>query len=133
MDLLSACLDPLWPRARRVWASGPVLDPYWLICGFLWTIGELLVGSLLDRIGFWVISSLGLQLELFVSLLCSEGLEWVVTLEISAGLIGWKFGWLEIGKNGRFTRFKSLRGRIVGSRGLPGGGVYPTALTRAAG
>ena len=24
----------------------------WLICWFLWTIGELLVGSFLDRIGF---------------------------------------------------------------------------------
>ena len=36
----------------------PVLDPCltsvgpWLICGFLWAFGELLVGSLLDRIGF---------------------------------------------------------------------------------
>ena len=37
---------------------------------------------------------------------CSEGLEWVVSLEVSAGVIGWKFGWLEIVKNGRFTRFK---------------------------
>ena len=55
----------------------------------------------------WVISSLGFQLELFVSLPCSEGLEWVVSLEMSAGFIGWKFGWLKIGKNGRFTRFKS--------------------------
>ena len=54
-----------------------------------------------------VISSLGFQLELFVSLPCSEALEWDVTLEISAGFIGWKFGWLEIGRNGRFTRFKS--------------------------
>ena len=56
---------------------------------------------------FWIISSLGLQLELSVSLLCSEGLELVVSLEISAGFIGWKFGWLKIVKNGRFTRFKS--------------------------
>ena len=55
----------------------------------------------------WVISSLGIQLELFVSLLCSERLEWVVSLEIFAGFIGLKFGWLEIGKNGRFPRFKS--------------------------
>ena len=54
-----------------------------------------------------VISSLGFQLEFFVSLPCSEGLEWVVSLEIFAGFIGSKFGWLEIGKNGRFTRFKS--------------------------
>ena len=38
----------------------------------------------------WVISSLGFQLESFVSLPCSEGLEWVVSLEISAGFIGWK-------------------------------------------
>ena len=37
----------------------------------------------------WVISSLSFQLELFVSLPCSEGLEWVVSL-ISAGFIGWK-------------------------------------------
>ena len=37
-----------------------------------------------------VISSSGFQLELFVSLLCSEGLEWVVSLEISAGFIGLK-------------------------------------------
>ena len=38
------------------------------------------------------------------------------------------FYWLGIGslefvKNGRFTRFKSPRGRIVGSRGLPGRGL----------
>ena len=55
----------------------------------------------------WVIWLLGFELELFVSLLCSEGLEWVVSLEISAGFIHSKFGWLEIGKNGRFTRYKS--------------------------
>ena len=36
----------------------PVLDPCltgvgpWLNCGFLWTIGELLVGPLLGHIGF---------------------------------------------------------------------------------
>ena len=66
----------------------------------------------------WVISSLGFQLELFVSLPRSEGLECVVSLKISAGFIGWKIGWLEIVKNGRFTRFKSRRGRIVGSRSL---------------
>ena len=35
-----------------------------------------------------VISSLGFQLELFLSLPCSEGLEWVVSLEISASFIG---------------------------------------------
>ena len=70
----------------------------------------------------WVILSLRFQLELFVSLPCSEGLEWVVSLEISTGFIGWKFGWLEIGENGRFTRFKSPWGQIVGSRGLPGRG-----------
>ena len=55
----------------------------------------------------WVILSLGFQLELFVLLPCSEGLEWVVSLEISACFIGWKFRWLEIGKNGRCTQFKS--------------------------
>ena len=37
---------------------GPVFDYFWtvaylwIIRGFLWTIGELLVGSLLDLIGF---------------------------------------------------------------------------------
>ena len=37
---------------------GPVFDHYWtvahfwIICGFLWTIGKLSVGSLLDLIGF---------------------------------------------------------------------------------
>ena len=46
-----------------------------------------------------VISRLAFQLELFVSLPCSEGLEWVLSLEIYAGLIGWTFGWLVIGKN----------------------------------
>ena len=73
-----------------------------------------LVNSWLDHcwavFDFWVISSLGFQLELFVSLPCSERLEWVVSLKISAGFIGWKFGWLEIGKNRRLTRFKSPRG-----------------------
>ena len=70
----------------------------------------------------WVISSLGFQLDLFVSLLCSEGLEWVVGLEISAGFIGWKLGWLEIWGKGRFTGFESPSGRMVGSRGIPGRG-----------
>ena len=73
--------------------SGPLVK-FWLY--HCWTV--------LDS---RVISSLGFQLELFVSLPCSEGLEWVVILEISAGFIGWKVGWLEIGKNGRFTRLKS--------------------------
>ena len=40
---------------------------------------------------YWGISSLGFQLEMFVLLPCSEGLEWNVSLEISAGFIGWKF------------------------------------------
>ena len=37
---------------------GPVSDQFWTVahlwisCGVLWTIGELLVGSLLDRVGF---------------------------------------------------------------------------------
>ena len=77
------------------------------MCGFLWTIGELLVGSLLDGIGFFGHFVIGFSLELFVSLPDSEGLEWVVSLEISAGFIGWKFDRLEIGKHGRFTPFKS--------------------------
>ena len=41
----------------------------------------------------WVISSLGFQLELSVLLPCSEGLEWVVNLDISAGFIAWIFCW----------------------------------------
>ena len=104
-------------RARPVWTSGPVLDTYWLVCDPLLDCGTFVgfcgpvVNSWLDHcwtvLDSWVISSLGFQLELFVSLPCSEGLEWVVSSEISAGFIGWKFGWLEIGRNGRFTRFKS--------------------------
>ena len=96
---------------------GPVLDRYWLICEPLLDRGSFvgfcgaLMNFWLDHcwtvLDSWVILSLGFQLELFVSLPWSEGLEWVVSLEISAGFIGWKFGWLEIGKNGRFTRFKS--------------------------
>ena len=90
-------------RARPVWTSGLVLDP-WLICGsfvdHLWLICGSFVGfcgplvnSWLDHcwtsLDSWVISSSSFQLELFVSLPCSEGLEWVVSL-ISAGFIGWK-------------------------------------------
>ena len=71
---------------------GPLVN-FWL--DHCWTV--------LDS---WVILSLGFQLELFVSLPCSKGLEWFVRLEISAGFIGCKFGWLKIVKNGRFTRFK---------------------------
>ena len=41
----------------------------------------------------WVISSLRFQMELFVSLPCSEGLEWVVSLEISVLLVGNFGGW----------------------------------------
>ena len=116
VDLPCACLDSLWTRARPVWTSGPfvpVLDPClisvgpWRICGFLWTIGELLLDHCWTVLDSWVISSLGFQWELLVSLPCSEGLEWVVSLEISADFIGWTFGSFEIRKDGRFTRFKS--------------------------
>ena len=103
VDLPCARLDFLWTRARPVWTSGPfvpVLDPCltgvgpWLICGFLWTIGELLLDHCWNVFNSWVILSLGFQLELFLSLPYSEGLGWVVSLEISADFIGWKFGWL---------------------------------------
>ena len=124
LHLPCARLDSLWTLAHPGWTSGPfvsVLEPCltivgpWLIlgliCGSFVGFCRPLVNSWLDHcwtvLDSWVISSLGFQLELFVSLLCTEGLEWVVSLEISAGFIGWKFGWLEIGKNGRFTRFKS--------------------------
>ena len=104
LDLPCARLDSLWTRARPVWTGGPVLDPYWLICEPLLDRGSFvgfcgpLVNSWLDHcwtvLDSWVISSLDFQLELFVSLPCSEGLEWVVILEISAGFIGWKLvGW----------------------------------------
>ena len=77
----------------------PVLDPYWLICKPLLPRGSF-VGSCGPLVNFWldhcwtvldswVISSFRLQLELFVSLPCSEGLECVVSL-ISAGFIGWE-------------------------------------------
>ena len=82
----------------------PVLDPYWLICEPLLDHGSFvgfcgpLVNLWLDHcwavLDSWVISSLGFQLELFVSLPCSEGLKWVVSLEFSAAFIGWKsVGW----------------------------------------
>ena len=65
----------------------------WLICGSFVGFCGPLVNSWLDdcrtSLDYWVISSLGCQLELFVSLPCSEGLEWVVSL-ISACFIGWK-------------------------------------------
>ena len=61
----------------------------------------------------WVISSLGFQLELFVSLPCSEGLEWVVSLEISAGFIGWKLGWL---KNWEKLKIRSVQVTLRANR-----------------
>ena len=88
-------------RARPVWTIGPfvpVLDPCltligpWLLCGSFAGFCGPLVNFWLDHcwnvLDSWVISSLGFQLELFVSLPCSKGLEWVVSLEISAGFIG---------------------------------------------
>ena len=72
-----------------MWTSGPVLDPYWLICEPLFDRGSFVgfrapvVNFWLDHcwtiLDSWVISSLGFQLELLVSLPCSEGLEWVVS------------------------------------------------------
>ena len=113
-----------WTYLVPVWTLfGPVLVPCRLV-DLSWTrIGSCL-GCCGPLVSFWldhcwtvldslVISSLGFQLELFVSLLCSEGREWVVSLEISAGLTGWKCCWSEMGKNGRFTRLKSPRGRIL--------------------
>ena len=73
--VLESCLTGVGPR---------------LTCEFLWTLGELLLDHCWTVLDSWVISSLGLQLEFFVSLPCSEGLEWVVSLAISAGFIGWK-------------------------------------------
>ena len=52
LDPCSSRVDEWTIRTRL----GPVFDycwivaHLWLICWFLWTIGELLVGSLLDRI-----------------------------------------------------------------------------------
>ena len=75
---------------------GPVSDYLWtvghfrLICGFLWTFVNCWLHHCWTVLDSWVISSLGFRLELFVSLPCSEGLEWVVCLEISAGFNGWK-------------------------------------------
>ena len=83
---------------------GSFVDHLWVFLGPLVNFWLDHCCTVLDS---WVILSSGFQLELFVSLPCSEGLEWVVSLEIPAGFIGWKFGLLEIGKNGRFTRFKS--------------------------
>ena len=94
-----------------MWTSGPflpVLDPCltaigpWLISrsfvAHLWffygpflNVGVQLLGHCWTVLDSWVILSLDFHLELFVSLLCSEGPEWVVSLEISAGFIGWKF------------------------------------------
>ena len=63
---------------------------------------------------FWVISSLGFQLELFVSLLCSEGLEWVVSLEISAGFIGSNLEWVEkLGKMEDSPASSQLEGELL--------------------
>ena len=117
LDLPCARLDSPLICARPVWTSGPVLDPYWLVCEPLLDRGSFvgfcgpLVNFWLDHcctvLDSWVISSLVFQLELFVSLPCSEGLQWAVSLKASAGFFGTKFGWVEIGKNGRFTRFKS--------------------------
>ena len=103
VDLPCACLDSLSTRARHVWTSGPfvpVLNPCLtgvgpcFICGFLWTIGARLLEHCWTVMDSWVILSLGFQFEFFVSLPCSKGLEWVVSLEISVGFIGWEFGWL---------------------------------------
>ena len=51
-------LIPCGLAAHSYLICGPVFDHcwtvahLWIICGFLWTIGKLLVGSLLDLIGF---------------------------------------------------------------------------------
>ena len=102
---------PVWTLFGPVLVPCGLVDPSWTRIGSFVGFCGPLVNIWLDHcwtvLHSWVISSLGLQLQLFVSLPSSEGLEWVVSLEISAGFIGCKFGWLEIAKNGRFTRFKS--------------------------
>ena len=51
-------LIPCGLVAHSYLSCGPVFDHrwtvahLWIICGLLWTIGKLLVGSLLDLIGF---------------------------------------------------------------------------------
>ena len=103
-------VDPSWTRIGSFVNHCSTLAHLWIICGFLGALMYFWLDHCWTVLDSCVISSLGFQFKLFVSLPCSEGLEWVLSLEISAGFIGWKFGWLESVKNGRFTRFKSFEG-----------------------
>ena len=61
-------LIPCGLVAHSYLICGPVFDHcwtvahLWIICGFLWTIGKLLVGSLLDLIEFWGHFFIGLSI-----------------------------------------------------------------------
>ena len=70
----------------------------------------------------WIISSLGFQLESFVSLPCSEGLEWLVSLEISVLLVGNLGGW-KLGKMEDSLGSSHLEGEWLVAETYPGGGL----------
>ena len=58
---LGAVFDPCWTVAHLWIIGGPFVDQGWIICGFLYTSDELLVASLLDRIGFLGLFVIGLS------------------------------------------------------------------------
>ena len=92
-------LVPVWTLFGRVLVPCGLVAHFYLIlnCGPVFdpclTVGHLSiicgVGSLLDRIGFLGHFVIGLPIGIL-----SEGLEWAVSLDISAGFIARKFvGW----------------------------------------
>ena len=76
LDLPCALLDSLWTRARPVGTSGAVSDQHCLICeplldrgsfvGFCGPVVKFWFDHCWTVFDFWVISSLGFLLELFM-------------------------------------------------------------------
>ena len=92
-------LVPVWTLFGPVFVPCGLVDPSWIyeplldrgsFMGFWGPLVNFWLDHCWTVLDSWVILSLGFQLESFVPLPCSEGLQWVVTLEISAGFIGWK-------------------------------------------
>ena len=96
---------PVWTLFGTLLVPCGLVDPSWTRIGSFVGFCGTLVNFWLDHcwtvLDSWVISSLGFQLELFLSLPCSEGLEWVVEL----GNLCW-FYWLKIWLVGNWEKWK---------------------------
>ena len=103
------------------------MDQWWIISGLLWTIGELLWVHCWTVLDSWVFSSVDFQLELFVSLPCSEGLEWDGAWKTL--LVIWKLGKKEDSRESSYLECEMLVAEAYPAGGSAYGSDTGTGMT----